>query len=250
MGVNIGATGETGVFVGASDFITDNLLFYMDTGNDSCYPGTGTSVQDMSATNSGGTTGTVVGSPTFSIANSSFYFDNADYIKFGDVSNLNFDYDDNYTACAWVYQEDATSMVMSKAENGNNYPGWYLYYYATYNWYYHSLINDTSPSRRWVQYVSGITTDVWQYICFQHSWNGSAHAGKFYINGVSQTTTTSNNTLSTYSPTTTKEFCIGSRDLTDNYMDGYIPIVQIYGTTLSAYQINHNFNVDRARFGI
>ena len=53
MGVNIGATGETGVFVGASDIITDNLLFYMDTGHDSCYPGTGTSVQDLSATASG-----------------------------------------------------------------------------------------------------------------------------------------------------------------------------------------------------
>jgi hypothetical protein len=250
MGVNIGATGETGVFVGASDIITDNLLFHMDTGNDSCYPGTGTTVQDMSGTNSGGTTGTVVGSPTFSIANSSFYFDNADYIKFGNVSNLNFDYDDTYTACTWVYQEDASGMPISKGESSGNYAGWYLYYYAPYKWYYHALTNDTNPQRRWYQYVANINTDVWQYICIQHSWNGSAHSGKFYINGESQTIGATYNTLGTYSPITTKEFCVGSRNLTNLYMDGYVPIVQIYGTALSVYEMRHNFNVDRARFGI
>ena len=250
MGVNIGATGETGVFVGASDIITDNLLFYMDTGHDSCYPGTGTSVQDLSATANGGTTGTVVGSPTFDISKSSFYFDGADYIKFGNVSNLNFDYDDTYTVCVWAYQEDASHMLVSKAMSSGNYTGWYLYFYHSYDWFYANLYNDTSPSRRFSEVVSGWQTEVWQYICVQHKWNGSTHSGNVYVNGDSQSIFSTTNTLGTYSTTTTNEFCVGSRNLTDNYMHGSIPIVQIYGTDLTSEQILHNFNVDRARFGI
>ena len=249
MGVNIGATGETGVFVGASDIITDNLLFYMDTGHDSCYPGTGTSVQDLSATASGGTTGTVVGSPTFDISKSSFYFDGADYIKFGNVSNLNFDYDDTYTVCVWAYQENVNSMPVSKAMSSGNYTGWYMYYYAPSNFLYHNLYNDFWPSRKFSQTVI-IDHSKWQYICVQLKWNGSAHSGNVYVNGDSQSIFSTTNTLGTYSTTTTNEFCVGSRNLTDNYMHGSIPIVQIYGTALTSEQILHNFNVDRARFGI
>jgi hypothetical protein len=249
MGVNIGAIGETGVFVGASDIITDNLLFYMDTGHDSCYPGTGTSVQDLSATASGGTTGTVVGSPTFDISKSSFYFDGADYIKFGNVSNLNFDYDDTYTVCVWAYQENVNSMPVSKAMSSGNYTGWYMYYYAPSNFLYHNLYNDFWPSRKFSQTVI-IDHSKWQYICVQHKWNGSAHSGNVYVNGDSQSIFSTTNTLGTYSTTTTNEFCVGSRNLTDNYMHGSIPIVQIYGTALTSEQILHNFNVDRARFGI
>ena len=249
MGVNIGATGETGVFVGASDIITDNLLFYMDTGHDSCYPGTGTSVQDLSATASGGTTGTVVGSPTFDISKSSFYFDGADYIKFGNVSNLNFDYDDTYTVCVWAYQENVNSMPVSKAMSSGNYTGWDMYYYAPSNFLYHNLYNDFWPSRKFSQTVI-IDHSKWQYICVQHKWNGSAHSGNVYVNGDSQSIFSTTNTLGTYSTTTTNEFCVGSRNLTDNYMHGSIPIVQIYGTALTSEQILHNFNVDRARFGI
>ena len=221
----------------------------MDTGHDSCYPGTGTSVQDLSATASGGTTGTVVGSPTFDISKSSFYFDGADYIKFGNVSNLNFDYDDTYTVCVWAYQENVNSMPVSKAMSSGNYTGWYMYYYAPSNFLYHNLYNDFWPSRKFSQTVI-IDHSKWQYICVQHKWNGSAHSGNVYVNGDSQSIFSTTNTLGTYSTTTTNEFCVGSRNLTDNYMHGSIPIVQIYGTALTSEQILHNFNVDRARFGI
>ena len=171
------------------------------------------------------------------------------YLFMGILLVLNFDYDDTYTVCVWAYQENVNSMPVSKAMSSGNYTGWYMYYYAPSNFLYHNLYNDFWPSRKFSQTVI-IDHSKWQYICVQHKWNGSAHSGNVYVNGDSQSIFSTTNTLGTYSTTTTNEFCVGSRNLTDNYMHGSIPIVQIYGTALTSEQILHNFNVDRARFGI
>lgn len=59
MGINIGNTGETGLFVGGENIIRDNLIFYLDPGDYNCVPdGTGNddTVKELALSDTGNIT--------------------------------------------------------------------------------------------------------------------------------------------------------------------------------------------------
>ena len=250
MGINIGSTGANGVWIGGgnNDIVREGLVFWIDSGQHKSFTGSGTTVYDMSGQNNNGT---LTNSPTF--ADGVFDFDGTnDYINFGDVSDYEWAYNDTYTICAWFYLDaDQNGMIASKAQSSGNYRGWYLYFKASDNKLYHSLQNDTSPSRRWQQVTdSGISGphNEWHYVCA--TYNGGIDTGKFYIDGDEVDSTRNFNTLSTYTTATSEPFSVGMRNTTSLPFPGKIPIVQMYDRVLTESEVKYNFHANRGRFGI
>jgi hypothetical protein len=248
MGINIGSTSATGVWIGGgnNDIVREGLVFWTDSGQYKSYIGSGTSIYDLSGNDNDGT---LTNGPTFSDGNIDFDGSN-DYINFGDVSAYEWAYNSTYTLCAWFYLDaDQNGMIMSKAESSSNYRGWYLYFKASDNTLTHALLNDTSPSRRWGQVTdSGIATGTWYYVCA--TYNGGDDTGKFYLNGTEVDSTRNYNTLSTWTTATSVPFSIGIRNTSSLPFNGKIPIVQIYDRLLSESEILYNFHANRGRFGI
>ena len=94
--------------------ITDGLVFYMDAANKRCYPGSGTTVNNLIDSNSG----TLLNGTAFSTNNNGYFdFDGTnDYINFGDSDTYTFgdgSTDSTMTVSAWVNIDDASGFSMA-----------------------------------------------------------------------------------------------------------------------------------------
>ena len=251
MGINIGSTDATGVWIGGgnNDIVREGLVFWIDSGQYKSYPGSGTDVYDMSGQ---GNDGTLTNSPSFSDGN--IDLDGTDdYINFGDVADYEFAYNEEFTLCAWFYLDSHQGgMIVSKAEGSGNYRGWYLYFSSTTDKLTATLYNDTSPSQRWANVtdsaIAASPANTWFHVCSMYP--GSANAGKIYLNGEEVASTLSYNTLGSNTTANSVPLSVGMRDTSSLPFNGKIPIVQIYNRNLSASEVLYNFNANRARFGV
>jgi hypothetical protein len=147
--------------------VQTNLVLHYDFGNTSCYPGTGTSITDLSSEN---LDGTLIGSPSFSSGNLTF------------TSNTQYGRVDSklpstikttaYTFCCWILRNsqdnpfprifltDSVNQGVTITENGNPANSGLLHR------------NDLDPSGR-VDNTSGsaVFTGGWDYVVC--SWDGS-----------------------------------------------------------------------------
>lgn len=248
MGINIGSTSATGVWIGGgnNDIVREGLVFWVDSGQHKSYTGSGTTIYDMSGQ---GNDGTLTNSPSFGTGIIDLDGTN-DYINFGDVSDYEWAYNSTYTLCAWFYLDaDQNGMIMSKAIDSGNYTGWYLYFKASDNTLTHALINDSYPSRRWGNVTDdGISIGTWYYLCA--TYNGGDDTGKFYLNGDLWTSTRTYNSLASYSTSNAAPFSIGMRNTSSLAFNGKIPIVQMYNRLLTPSEILYNYHANRGRFGV
>ena len=250
MGINIGSTDATGVWIGGgnNDIVREGLVFWVDSGQHKSYIGSGTTIYDMSGQDNNGT---LTNSPSFSDGNIDLDGTN-DYINFGDVSDYEWAYNEPFTICAWFYLDsDQNGMIASKAQSSGNYRGWYLYFKASDNKLTQTLYSDTSPSRRWANVTdSGISGphNQWHYVCSMYP--GAGANGKFYLNGEEVASTLTYNTLSSYTTATAEPFSIGMRNTSSLPFNGKIPIVQMYDRNLSASEVLYNYHANRGRFGV
>ena len=224
-----------GVTVVDLGIVATNLSMFLDAGNASSYPGSGTTWTDLSGNSRNGT---LTNGPTYSSA---------------DGGSIVFDGTNDFVQCSGSITAAAATFVIWIRRNGpqGNFDG-ILYsrgsvatgisFFGTTNkisYTWNDAVNTyswdsglTIPDLTWCMVAVSVTsTTATAYLC-QSSGITSA------INTVSHTSTTLD------------DIKIG-RDETDiRYFNGRIATAMIYDRALSADEITQNFNALRGRYGL
>ena len=214
--------------------VTTGLQLYLDAGNASSYPGTGTAWTDLSVNSRNGT---LTNGPTYSATNGgSIVFDGSnDYVQcLGSVTVT------AATFVTWIKRNGSQGqydgILFSRGTNttGMNFQTSNQLGYHwndagnTYNW----QSGLTIPDATWCMIAVSVTsTAATAYLCQTSG------------------TTTATNTVN-HSSSVLNDIKLAVDDAAARYFNGNIAIAQLYNTALSAADISQNFEVDRARFGV
>jgi hypothetical protein len=215
-------------------YVKDGLLLYLDAGNSSSYPGSGSTWFDISGNNRNMTLYNGVG---YTPANEGILdFDGVD--DYGQIVNCGISTGANipHTIEMWVNFDVITSTR------------WWLAVLGQYNTGAHHVIG-TSPTGAqfgaWAAspQVSPILSGAnnWQQIC--GAFNNSTLT--YYVNGNSAATATGSGFNFANS-----NFTIGLRIGSENYYNGKVSITRIYNKALTEEEVQTNFNANRGRFGL
>jgi hypothetical protein len=217
----------------ASSIITSGLALYLDAGNASSYPGSGTTWTDLS---NNGRNGTLTNGPTYSSA---------------DGGSIVFDGSNDLVQCLGSLTVTAATFIAWIRRNGNQaqYDG-ILFSRGTnttgmnfqvsnqlgYHW------NDAGNTYNW---QSGLTIPdlTWCMVAVSVT-STAATAYLCQSSGITTATNTVNHSSSNLNNIKL------ALDSSTRYFNGNIAIAQLYNTALSAEQISQNFTADRARFGL
>jgi hypothetical protein len=214
--------------------VTTNLSMFLDAGNASSYPGSGTAWTDLSGN---GRNGTLTNGPTYSSA---------------DGGSIVFDGTDDFVQCSGSVTATAATFVSWIRRNGTqgqydgilfsrgtNVTGMNFQVSNQLGYHWNNAVNTygwqsglTIPDLTWCMVAVSVTsTAATAYLC-QSSGITSA------INTVSHISTTLD------------DIKIGQEDFGGRFFNGNIAIAQLYNIALSAEQVAQNFAADRARFGL
>lgn len=242
----------------AGDIVLDGLNFYIDPSISESYPGSGTTVNDISGNGLSvsllnGVTFDAVegdGSLVFSSASTQYGVCSLD-AKTMPTTGL--------SLMGWIkptlYNVSARHIV---GNNHNGYAGTFHGYHlglsvGSNNWLYSNFaIRDGST-----QYICGLATgaggfgyetydiNTWYHVA--GCWDGGTM--KLYVNGVHSVTTDTvfSGTIS-YDPTIASR--IATSRLSSFIVDGHIGSVMIYEAGLSQSQVIKNFNAQKSKYGL
>jgi hypothetical protein len=214
--------------------VTDGLVLYLDAGNSLSYPGSGTVWRDLSGNSN---TGNLTNGPTFNSANAgSIVFDGVDdSVVLPNSPNLSAGSGD-FTYNAWVYPiaydsyaplfVTATTNGIWIGKNGSNFV---LRSYAVAD----LLSFGTLP-----------ILNFWTNIAITRI----GTTATLYYNGVSQTTSTTNQN---FTQSTTCIASDGPPGSVFSWYNGKISSTLFYkGVGLTSDQILQNYNATKGRFGL
>lgn len=220
---------------GKSAVVSSGLIVYLDAGNSSSYPGSGTTWTDLSGS---GNNGTLINGPTYNSSNGgSIVFDgNDDYVNCGTSTPPA----GNISVFSWVYptafQSQWNIVVTKWFPSGSDF---------------HFSLKVNSGSVRQNLYTTEksdiygtgtFSINNWYYVGFTLVNGGTL---TFYRNGVADGTAS----LVTRS-TQGSNLQIGDARGVSYGLIGRIPQVKIYNRALSASEVTQNFNAFRGRYGI
>jgi hypothetical protein len=214
--------------------VTTGLQLYLDAGNASSYPGSGTTWTDLSGNSRDGT---LTNGPTYSATNGgSIVFDGSnDYVQCTGSLTVT-----AATFVTWIKRNGSQGtydgILFSRGTNttGMNF---YTSNQLGYHW------NDSSSTYNW---SSGLTIPdaTWCMIAISVT-STSATAYLCQTGG----TTTATNTVN-HSSSVLNDIKLAVDDAAARYFNGNIAIAQLYNIALSAGEISQNFAADRTRFGV
>jgi hypothetical protein len=232
-GISIGTGIAITKSTATSPVVTTGLQLYLDAGNASSYPGSGTTWTDLTVN---GRNGTLTNGPTYSATNG---------------GSIVFDGTDDFVQCSGSLTVTAATFVSWIRRNGNQgqYDGILFsrgtsvtgmnfqvsnqlgYHWNnagnTYNW----QSGLTIPDSTWCMIAVSVTsTSATAYLCQTSG------------------TTTATNTVS-HGSSLLDNIKI-ALDSSSRYFNGNIAIAQLYNIALSAEQVSQNFAADRSRFGV
>jgi hypothetical protein len=226
------------------NIVTNGLVLNVDAGKSASYPGTGTTIYDLSGS---GFTGTLVSSPTFSTLNGgSLVFNGSSYITRSSALNAG----QNFSVTAWIYPT-ALSGGGRNAVIGNAYP------FLTDNGWYFCISNNNFGTFQSLMISLGQDNCIKisnSYVFQLNSWthiavtvSGGGASIKLYANGVETSYGFSGGSARTL-VYTNNEFNIGVRYSASEKFVGSISQVQIYNTTLTTQEILQNYNATKSRY--
>ncbi len=232
---------ESGITIGSgititegASVITAGLQLYLDAGNASSYPGSGTTWTDLSGNSRNGT---LTNGPTYSSA---------------DGGSIVFDGSNDFVQCTGSLTVTAATFVSWIKRNGNqgqfdgilfsrgtNVTG--MNFFSTNQLGYHW--NNNSNTYNW---ASGLTIPdlTWCMVAV----SVTSTAATAYLCQSSGTTTATNTVSHGSSPI--DDIKLARDETSTRYFNGNIAIAQLYNIALSAAQVSQNFEADRGRFGI
>lgn len=216
--------------------VQNGLVLHLDAGIFNTV--TGTTWYDLSGNGNHGTNSNI----TYSSSNGGiFYFNDSNSVSIIPNSN-SLNPTTGLTIESWVkFNQDSADFIFEKGNVNTQYSLFshgnditFRTYHAADN-SYHS----TSPSKSSL----GISNNTWHHIV--GSWDGSTK--KIYVDGIFRSGVSKSGDLITR----TTGAAVGrfGGTTTGYYFGGYIPIIRVYNKGLSAQEIEHNFNVQKGRFG-
>jgi hypothetical protein len=225
----------TGTYVVDLGIVTTNLSMFLDAGNASSYPGSGTAWTDLSGNSRNGT---LTNGPTYTSA---------------DGGSIVFDGTNDFVQCSGSITATAATFVIWMRRNGSQDD-------------FDGIIYSRSATATGISFF-GITNKIsytWNNAANTYTWDSglvipdltwcmiavsvTSTAATAYL-CQSSGITSATNTVS-HTSTTLDDIKIGQDDLGGRYFTGNIAIAQLYNIALSAGQVSQNFQADRARFGI
>ena len=224
-----------GVYVIDLGIVTTNLSMFLDAGNASSYPGTGTAWTDLSGNSRNGT---LTGGPTYTSA---------------DGGSIVFDGTNDFVQCSGSLTATAATFVIWIRRNGpqDDFDG-IIYsrsaaatgisFYGTTNKISYTWNNAvdtyswdsglTIPDLTWCMIAVSVTsTAATAYLC--------------QSSGITSAT----NTVS-HTSTVLDDVKLAQDDLGARFFNGRIATAMIYDRALSAGEITQNFNALRSRYGL
>lgn len=215
--------------------ITSGSILYLDAGNLSSYPGTGTTWTDLSGY---GNNGTLTNGPTFSSANGgSIVFDGTnDRVNFSTNSAFNFG-TGNFSVFSWInttkVSNYTTIFSLDDDSTGNGIILFTTITSGVFRTWVAGAVQNTSTS---------IADGTWKYVGITRS-SGTVYQ---YINGTSVGNfSAAGSVLSNQHPT------IGIYYNGSDYMyQGNISATQVYNRALSASEVLQNYNAVKSRYGL
>jgi hypothetical protein len=224
----------TGTYVVDLGIVTTNLSMFLDAGNASSYPGSGTAWTDLSGNSRNGT---LTNGPTYTSADGgSIVFDGTnDFVQCsGSITAT------AATFVIWMRrngsQDDFDGIIYSRSATATGISFFGITNKISYTW--NNAVNTYTwdsglviPDLTWCMVAVSVTsTAATAYLC--------------QSSGITSAT----NTVS-HASTTLDDIKIGQDDLGGRFFNGNIAIAQLYNIALSAEQVAQNFAADRARFG-
>jgi len=229
--------------------VTSNLRLYYDPSNPSSYPGTGTTINDLSGNGlNGSMSGITFTTPYFSYNGTSSQIRVADNVLLEPGSG-------NWTMEVWVNQSvSGNDVVLGKFDDGGQSAD-VSYSIRTTNTTYYAQLGSGSGSGggpsgtlfvNSTNYVGTINT--WYQIVYVFT-NVETNTLETFVNGVS-VGTVSHNLPSILN--STNPLYIGSYNGGEysQWFDGKIGITRLYNSSLTSTQVLQNFNADKSKYGL
>jgi hypothetical protein len=223
-----------GVYVVDGGIVTTNLSMFLDAGNASSYPGSGTAWTDLSGNSRNGT---LTNGPTYTSA---------------DGGAIVFDGTNDFVQCSGSITATAATFVTWMRRNG------------TQGSYDGILLSRGSSVTGMMFQSSNQLAYIWNNAINTYTWNSgltlpdltwcmvavsvtssSATAYLCQSGGITSAT----NTVS-HTSTTLDDIKIGQDDFGGRFFTGNIATAMIYDRALSADEITQNFNALRGRYGL
>lgn len=229
-GVDIGP----GITISAAPagYVTTGLQVYLDAGNPSSYPGTGTTWTSLV----GAYSGTLQAGVTYSASNGGIMSFNGGSSAYVTLLNSTFAALTNNISVEFWYQ--STNNRPGLVANGIGSNGFVFGYYTT------TGTNFKVTKYGVVDLAAGAIPQntAWHQAVLTYS---STTGTRVYIDGALSSPTVANTQNISVGNST---FNIGKSE--GNFHNGGIGIVRFYSTALSAADVSQNFESDRARYGI
>ena len=228
--------------------VTDGLVLALDAADTNSYPGSGTSIIDLTGSGENGTMTNMNASNHNS--DGYFTFDGTDEYFTVTKSNFFTSYSQQITMEAWVYIP--SSATWSNGNFGNIFTrGYYDGSHGLWRGQTDNRIvffcRQTGDSSA-VQSVADISRDTWYHLV--GVWNGGT---KIYVNG-ELIDSDSGSLGDTENSGSLGSFEIGRNTAASgnlgNYFEGRQAAHKIYDRELTASEVKQNFNALRGRFGI
>jgi len=221
--------------------IRNGLVLHLDAANPRSYPGSGSSVLDVSAT---GNNGVLLNGVNYSPNNNGYFvFDGTnDTIDCGPVSQIGTSLT-GLTVSAWINTNSASSRCI--LENGTNHSSNTFYLFQlNQNYFEFEVYGGNSYDLVYSNYVYKLNT--WYNLV--GVWSSGSRIN-MYTNGVITNGTRGGTTRTTLINGNTNLF-VGSRAGSQFPFSGNVSDVKIYNRALSAAEIQQNFTAIRTRYGI
>jgi hypothetical protein len=220
------------------NIITDGLIFNVDPGKNSSYPGTGNAIYDLSGF---GNTGTLANSPTFSQINGgSLGFNGTNsYITFGNKFSFT---TESFSFSFWVFVNTFTTNQANQGPipfyKGNfNENGYYLQIQSDGGM---SFITNNGGNQNTSSIAGAIKLNIWHHVSVVR--NGSSV--RIYRDGIDVTSTAATHQNPSAS---SRDFYLANYN---NFILANIRISQflLHNRALSAQEVLQNYNATKNRF--
>ncbi|MEK6863620.1 MAG: LamG domain-containing protein, partial [Nanoarchaeota archaeon] len=176
---------------------------------------------------------------------------NGSYIDVTNQASFNFERTNSFSSSVWIKPQTLSSTIQHIVGNLGNtspYRGWELWIDSAGR--VNLTLESTYPTDQLAVHTnSALSLNKWQNVSFTYNGTSAPSGVTIYVNGISQTLTTDQNTLSATIQNSV-DFGIGQR--TDNIgsnsrpFTGFIDDVRVYSRALSASEVNQLYKLGAA----
>jgi hypothetical protein len=229
-----------------SEIVTSNLRLYYDPSNPSSYPGSGTTITDLSGNGRNGTMSNITyTSPYFTYNGSSSQISIVD-------NELLEPGNGDWTMESWVYLSNSTGskVILGKFDPGGlSQDVSYSIRVSGVNIYSQLGSGSGSGATLFVDSIAQVLTlNTWYQIVFVFT-NITTNTFETFVNGTSIGSVS--HSLSSLLNTSTNLY-IGSYNNGEysQWMNGRIGITRLYNKSLTSSEVLQNFNADKSKYGL